>query len=166
MTPLRSNYKQGIPHSTKMITSLIDGSKDFVKEEPLSYGEQLYTSSIINKIVYRILTDNKIQLSENAGLGGPFELIGEMNIRKINDSKSEISIKFQIGVFPIITPYIFIVIFGLSGIFMLFIESIFSLFPFGLMLISLILMFAKQDRVGFFLRKIEQTLNIENHWIS
>jgi len=164
MIGLRNNYRQEIPLTREMIISLINGSTDFIKEEFPSYGGQLYTSSIMNKIVCNNLTENRIQMSENAGLGGPFELIGELNIRKINNSKSEISIKFQIGVFPLITPYVFIVIFGLSGIFMLFIESILSLFPFGLMFISLIFMYTKQYRVGFFLRNIEQTLNIENQW--
>jgi hypothetical protein len=166
MINLRNNYRQEIPLTREMIVSLINSSKDFIKEESPGYGGQLYTSSIINKIVYNNLTENRIQISENGGLGGPFELIGELNIKKINNSKSEISIKFQIGNFPLITPYVFIVIFGLLGVLMFFIESILSIFPFLLMFILLILMYTKQYSVGFFLRKIEQALNIDNQWTN
>lgn len=166
MIRLINNYIREVPLTQEMIISLIKNSTDFIKEESPSYGGQLYTSAIMNKIIYSDLSDGKIQLSENAGLGGPLELFGDLTIRKINNSKSEISIKFQMGVFPIITPYILIAIFGLFGILMLFIESALSLFPFGLMFISLIVMYVKQYRVGFFLKKIEQALNIDNQWSS
>jgi hypothetical protein len=166
MIGLRNHYKQEVPLTIESIVSAINNSNNFIKEESPSYGGQIYTSSIMNKIIYSNLSDNTIQLSENAGLGGLFELIGDLTIRKINNNKSEISIKFQIGVFPLITPYAFIVIFGISGILMLFIESTLSFFPFGLMIISLIIMFSKQYRVGFFLRKIEQALNIDNQWVK
>ncbi|MGE5393187.1 MAG: hypothetical protein ACM3P1_00510 [Candidatus Saccharibacteria bacterium] len=166
MIRLRNRYRKEVPLATEKILSLIYNSKDFIKEESPGYGGQHYTSSIINKIIYNNLSNNTIQLSENAGLSGFLELIGDLTIHKINNSKSEISIKFQMGAFPLITPYVLTAFLGLIGILLLFIEIALSIFPFGLMFISLIFMYAKQYRVGFFLKKIEQALDIDNQWSS
>ena len=165
MIRLRKVYRQKIPLEKEEIISLLKNSSNFIREDEPSYGGQLYTSTLMNKIVYKELPNNEIQLSENAGFGMS-ELIGELTITNKKFKKSIVIIKFQMGVFPIITPYILIAVFTTLGLFSLLIDAVLTLLFCLPLLISLALLFAKQNRVRLFLERIQNALHISNNWTN
>lgn len=152
MIKLRNEYRREVPLDIDEIIDSISHSVDFIKEDSPNWSGQFYTRSIMNKIVFRQKSKDIIQISENAGLGGMLEIIGEIKIIKKGKKGSAISVGFQMGSFPIITPYILIVLFGLGGFIFIFIDLVFSYILFGLTVFSLLIMIIKQERVSFFLK--------------
>lgn len=94
-------------------------STHFIHEESASYSGQLRTQSNISKIYMYENGSDTIQFSENAGLGGIFEINCECKIKSETSSTSEIVTKFKMGVFPVNIPLVFGLILILCSLFTL-----------------------------------------------
>ncbi len=139
-------------------------STDFLVENDFGYGGSAYTGSQLNKVFIRQADSEIFQLSENAGLGGMFEIIGTVNIEQIDKKKSLIGIKIQTGIFPLNTPQILILALLSVGLILLILTPAFLILSFLICLLLSLWWIANYIRVKIFLDIVSKAIQIENKW--
>jgi hypothetical protein len=161
---IKKYYKKDFDLSRDEILSLLDKSIEFKKEDQLSWGGHIYTGSLINEVMIQKVSEDTISFSQNAGLGGPFEIMGYCTLDKISNNRTGLILKFQMGIFPIKMPQILSIFFGLLGLTILTFNLGASILSFFFMLLFLLFFLVKRFSVRLILSKFSNALKSDNNW--
>ena len=161
---LQKTYRKEVELKQDEIVTKLSDSIDFKAVGSVSYGGQLYTSATMNKIYLRQIGDNLFQFSENAGLGGMFEIMGECQFDKLSGNKTLIKLEFTMGNYPVSLPFYLFIAFLLVSVIALVEQQGFGYLTLALSALSLLHLFVKRISIRFILKKFSQALSVENKW--
>ena len=81
---MKNIYKKRLQLRKEVVVEKILKSKEFKVEREYGYGGVLYGASQISSIFIRQSDTYSFQFSENAGMGGLTETIGQLDIKDVN----------------------------------------------------------------------------------
>lgn len=135
--------------------------ENFIVEEGTGYFDQQASASRMMKVFVTKIDDNKYQISENAGLGGMFQLIGDMYFSK-SINKTTVSINYTMGVMnyyiPIFIAFI-VLIFG--SIFLFDGENVVGFLGIAISGIVFLWWLSKRYMISVFNKNIANAWNIK-----
>jgi len=160
----KNKYNCKLLTDKESIIASFKNSTGFEVEKDYGLHGNEYTSSRLNKVFIIQTESNIFQLSENAGLGGFFEIIGIAKIIQVEKKKIIIELKLQMGTLPINTPQILLAEFLLAGFVFLIISPFFAFILFSICFVFLIGWLSNYIRVKIFFDIVSKAIKIDNNW--
>jgi hypothetical protein len=160
--PKRKHYQQVSANRESVIQQFLHSGK-FIEcvAEP---NFDAFKQAAKDKLFINRLDTYAFRISENAGLGGMFEVIGTVDIFAANQTESTIRLKLQTGIFPVNFPQWMILVLLIVGLALIPLTIAFLYWTIVLCIFPLIWWFVNFIKIRYFLRVFSGALNIENHW--
>lgn len=94
---MKSKYSLQVNESKEDVSNRIMKMPGAIVYEDTSYFGQQRAASRMNRICLREFSESQIEFSENFGLGGFSELLGDISLKELDRDKTEVVARFQIG---------------------------------------------------------------------
>ncbi len=160
----KRKYSCELHINKEMTLSKINSSKCLITD---SYGPYVsaFRSSGKDELFITQNDSNTFRLSENAGFGRMFEVIGIMNIVELTKENTLLKIKLQMGIYPANFPQIVIMILLFIGLIFLPITSAFLILFSTICFFLSIWWLINYFKIKSILRILSKAIEIENNWI-